>query len=225
MNNDENIKKPEEMSSFFDIRVSSYEEHMRQTIVSFDDFYSNISKPIEYSEEKIKILDLGCGTGLEIKWILKKAPNAYITGVDVSSEMLEVLKNNYKDNINQITVLKASYTDFKFEENTFDYVVSVMTMHHLLYAEKQKLYEQIKKSLKKGGKYIEGDYSILKEKERQLLEEYKEKIKYFESSSGNLYHIDIPFSLETQENLFRESGFREFEIIWKENEAAIYVVK
>jgi FMN-dependent NADH-azoreductase len=98
-------------------------------------------------------------------------------------------------------------------------------MHHLLLDEKQNLYEQIKKSLKKGGKYIEGDCSVSIEKERQFLEEYKEKIKSIELSSRSLYHIDIPFSLETQESLFRKSGFKEFEMIWKENEAAIYVVK
>jgi tRNA (cmo5U34)-methyltransferase len=192
------LKKPEEMSDFFDIRASSYEDHMRQTIVSFDDFYSCISKPIEYSEEKIKILDLGCGTGLEINWILKKAPNAYITGVDVSAEMLEVLKNNYKDNLYQITIIKTSYTDFKFEKNTYDYIISVMTMHHLLFTEKRNLYKQIKRALKKGGKYIEGDYSVSIEKERQFLKEYETKIKDIEFSSENLYHIDIPFSLETQ---------------------------
>lgn len=225
MNNDEIIEKPEEMTSFFDARASSYEDHMRQTIVSFEDFYSGISKSIEYSEEKIQVLDLGCGTGLEIQRILKKVPNAYITGIDVSSAMLEVLKHNYNDKINQISVIKASYTDYKFKENAYDYVVSVMTMHHLLFTEKPYLYKQIKKSLKQGGKYIEGDYIVSPEKEKRFLEVYKEKMKHIELFPENLYHIDIPFSLKSQQNLFLQSGFKEFALIWKENEAAIYVVK
>ena len=52
-----------------------------------------------------------------------------------------------------------------------------MTMHHFPYDTKCKLYKKIRKSMKNEGKYIEGDYVVSPEKERQFLLEHNHKIK------------------------------------------------
>ena len=81
----------------------------------------------------------------------------------------------------------------------------------------------IRKALKNGGKYIEGDYVVSKEKEQQSLMEYNKKIKTVKKCQDEMCHIDIPFSVETQTQLLLEAGFSNVEIIWHENEAAIFV--
>lgn len=68
---------------------------MRETIASFEQFYTLVSTLIRETEERLAILDLGCGTGLELRGIFDRAPNAVITGVDVSEKMLSELKRKY----------------------------------------------------------------------------------------------------------------------------------
>ena len=85
--------EPIEMAQFFNDRVDGYEEHMRPLVF---DLYDVISTPIRTTNEPISILDLGCGTGLEFKGIFARAPNALITGVDISEKMLSRLKEKHQ---------------------------------------------------------------------------------------------------------------------------------
>lgn len=215
----------EEMASFFNERAEGYENHMKETVNSFDAYYHLVSDPILRTLEPVEILDLGCGTGLEIKGILEKAPNAKITCIDMSEKMLEILLINYQEHSSHIRIIKDSYLTVPYEQGKYDYVISVMTMHHFLQDEKRKLYEKTKKALKDGGKYIEGDYIVSAENEEKWLEEYKKAYAEEGLKEGGLYHIDIPFSMETQQRLLKEAGFNKFQLIFREGEHAIYFVE
>ncbi|EOC99678.1 class I SAM-dependent methyltransferase [Caldisalinibacter kiritimatiensis] len=218
---DNTNKKPEEMKSFFEIRADGYDEHMRNNVDSFEELYSKIAEPIEATEEQIKILDLGCGTGLELDWIFKKAPNLLVVGIDLSEEMLNKLKDKYQSHNEQITLIKDSYLTYPFEEERYDYVISVMTMHHWLEEEKMDLYRRIKDSLTEEGKYIEGDYVVNEKEEKEFLRNYKEQMKKVDENE--LYHIDIPMTEEKQIRLLKEAGFKSVEVIHRADENKIFV--
>lgn len=219
------IKMPEEMSLFFNKVVSGYDTHMKETIKSFDDFYKSISIPIAETNEEISILDLGCGTGLEIQYTLEKCPNALITGMDVSQGMLRELSRKYARHMDQIKLVNDSYLTARLGENMHNYIVSVMTMHHLLPDIKLGVYKKIREALKSGGIYIEGDYVVSTHKEKCCLEAYDKKTVDFNTSENGKYHIDIPFSIETQTKLLLDAGFCHIEVIWKDGEAAILVAR
>jgi len=165
------------MSQFFDERANSYDHHMKQTVTQFKKIYNIISILIGRTKEAVEILDLGCGTGLELEGIFSKAPNAVITCIDLSEKMLSKLKSKYSRFLDQIKPVKGSCLIVPFPEKKYDYVVSVMTMHHFPYDTKCKLYKKIRKSMKNEGKYIEGDYVVSPKKEQQFLLEYNHKIK------------------------------------------------
>lgn len=217
--------KPVKMSQFFDEKASGYDQHMKRTVTSFEKFYNIILVPIERTKEAVEILNLGCGTGLELEGIFSKAPNAVITCIDLSEKMLSKLKSKYSRFLDQIKPIRGSYLMVPFPGKKYDYIVSVMTMHHFPYDTKCKLYKKIRKSMKNEGKYIEGDYVVSLKKEQQFLLEYNHKIKNIKASERNNFHIDIPFSIKTQCQLLLKGGFSKVKVIFHQNEAAIFVAR
>lgn len=214
--------EPIEMAQFFNERADGYEEHMRPLV---SDLYEVISTPIPTTNEPISILDLGCGTGLEFQAIFAKAPNALITGVDISKEMLSRLKEKYQARMNQISLIKGSFERVLLDEDEYDYVLSIMALHHLLPSPKCKLYNRIRKSLRSEGKYVEGDYVVSKTEERESMFDYHKITKKYQLSANKIYHIDVPFSMKTQIELLAKAGFNNVRTIWKKRKAAIFVAE
>lgn len=222
MSNNKNVL-PENMEKFFNARVDGYDDHMKENIDQFEDFYKIVAKPIKENQEQLEILDLGCGTGLELEHIFSKVRNAHITGIDLSQEMLNKLLKKYDKFSNQITLIRDSYTSHDLGEEKYDYAVSVMTIHHLFEDEKVDLYSKIRDSLKNDGMYIEGDYVVTEEEAREALEEYERKIKLVDRDG--FYHIDIPMTEETQVKLLKKAGFSEVEVIFRAESNRVFVAR
>lgn len=218
------MQQVEKMDEFFNQRVSGYDQHMEGTVQ--DGYYQSISEPIKETENKIKILDLGIGTGIELEKLFKKVPNAQIIGVDLSEGMLKQLLEKYSSFKEQITTIKGSYFHVPFGHKKYDFIISSMTMHHFLEDKKVELYKKIKSALNDNGMYIEGDYIVNENEEKECLEEYFKILEGLpEKEINGDYHIDIPFTREKQERLLREAGFTNIEIIWQEGSATTMVVR
>lgn len=211
--------KAEEMASFFDKRAESYEEHMKQSII-FDRFYGLVAEGIAATNADIRILDIGCGTGLELEYIFAKAPNARVTCMDLSGEMLKLLMKRYETYEKQLEIVQASYVDTPFEENSYDYVISVYTMHHFLEDVKVGIYSKIRSALKPSGLYIEADYIVNEASEREALDYYFHLMEKLDKNT--LYHIDIPFSMNTQKRLIKSAGFTDMKLLYEESKWAIF---
>jgi tRNA (cmo5U34)-methyltransferase len=87
-------------------------------------------------------------------------------------------------------------------------------MHHFWYDEKLAIYRKILGALKPGGSYIEGDFMV----DEIHAEQYKKRYEQLtanlqEKAKAGEYHIDIPFTLETQEKLLLEAGFGAAEVL------------
>lgn len=213
----------EEMERFFDARARGYDEHMRGVVPSFDAFYGGIAGPLAKTDAPIRVLDLGCGTGLELEGIWAKAPRARVTGVDLSAEMLARLRDRWPARAPQLELVKGSYLELPLGERVFDCAVSAMTLHHLLPTEKVDLYARIRESLVPGGRYVEGDYVVEPAEEARRLAAFREATRG-DRPGAPQRHLDIPGSLATQRELLARAGFRGFRLCWREGEAAIYTV-
>ena len=215
---------PEEMAAFFNKRADGYEAHMKG-LDNSDEFYSMVPFAVTSTSQAVKLLDLGCGTGLEIQGILEKVPNAQITCVDMAIGMLDELKRKYPAYAKQLNIIVGSYLDIPFSQNEFDYVIAVQTMHHWQEGTKVQLYRKILKSLKPGGMYIEADYIVDEQEEKERLDRYMEIQESGVLKEGEIYHIDIPFSVKTQKRLFKEAGFNATEIIYEKGNGAILIAR
>lgn len=145
----------EKMDDFFTKRIEGYENQMLENVEGCKEGYIEISELVPQSCKTL--LDLGCGTGLELKEILKKIPDLSVTGIDLTKAMLDKLKQNYPTK--NLNLICDSYFDVDFGINKFDCAISFQTMHHFKHGEKIRLYKKIHSALQQGGMYIECDYS------------------------------------------------------------------
>jgi 2-polyprenyl-3-methyl-5-hydroxy-6-metoxy-1,4-benzoquinol methylase len=78
-----------------------------------------------------KVLDLGCGTGYLFLRFLRRGFD--VTGLDLSSEMIQVLKDSVSENEKKRAHLAVGDVDEFFEKNQeeFDLVVFSAVLHHL----------------------------------------------------------------------------------------------
>ena len=107
----------EKMNEFFNKRLDGYDEHMMTNIESSNVFYPFTADCLPKTDGA-KILDLGCGTGLELEHYFRLNPSARVTGIDLTESMLNALKNKFPEK--DLTLICGSYFDVPFDENTFD---------------------------------------------------------------------------------------------------------
>jgi len=205
----------EKMQDYFNSRAKIYDNDIVGN--RLDEFYEKIANLIEVDGVNPKLLDLGCGTGLELEKVFEKYPDFRVTGIDLSSEMLKELRNKYKDK--NMNLICGSYFDVEFGDY-FDVVLSTYSLHHFNETEKLLIYKKVFQSMKPGGLYIEGDKTA-KTEEQQLfhfaeLERLKKEHNLYD---GNFYHYDTPLTVENQVKLLESAGFGDIKVVWHlENE-------
>ena len=97
----------EKMGEFFDARLDGYEEHQLKTIASAEEFYPFTAACLPKAPGS-RILDLGCGTGLELGYYYEMVPTALVTGIDLAPGMLEALRKKYPEKA--LILLRFSFT-------------------------------------------------------------------------------------------------------------------
>ena len=73
-----------------------------------------------------KILDIGCGKGYLLFDILKVIPDAIIHGIDISKYAIDNCKPEIRNCLRE-----GNATDLPWEDNYFDLVISINTLHCL----------------------------------------------------------------------------------------------
>lgn len=200
----------ERMDAFFNQRAETYDNHM---LVELDlsEFYGAVADCFPERSGEVSLLDLGCGTGLELSRLYEKMPGLCVTGVDLSREMLKVLKRNHPDR--KLTLICGSYFDAELGEESHDFALSTYSLHHFSEDEKTALYARIRGALKDGGVYVEGDYTCKTPEEQRCYLEESARLRAEAGVSGGAYHIDTPFTAETQLRLLKTAGFKNVRLV------------
>ena len=134
----------EKMKDFFTARVDIYDDHMIHEVEGCREGYLKMA---ELVPEKTKtLLDLGCGTGLELEAIWTRNPGIAVTGIDLTPVMLERLKKKYSDR--DVTLIEADYMACELGTERYDAAVSFQTLHHFTHEEKLGLYAKLWRALK-----------------------------------------------------------------------------
>lgn len=212
----------EKMNDFFAARVEGYDEHMKTNVGGCKEGYEKMAELVPNSTETL--LDLGCGTGLELDEIFKRMPNVSVTGIDLTKEMLDRLAQKHGDK--NIVLINDDYFAVDFDTNTFDTAISFQTMHHFEKDRKTELYRKICGALKNGGVYIECDYMVeTQEEEDHWFAENRRIRKEMNIPYGEFYHYDTPCTIENQLKMFAEAGFATAEKVFRVENTTIIICK
>ena len=203
----------EKMGEFFDNRLDGYEGHQLNCVDSARVFYTFTASQLPMAAG-CNVLDLGCGTGLELNEYFKVNPLAIITGIDLASGMLKALQAKFPDK--QLTLINDSYFEVPFEKNAYDAAVSVESLHHFTLEQKIPLYKKLHDSLKESGYFILTDYMAENDEEekKNFLELAKLK-KELGISDGEFYHYDTPLTRGHETEALLAGEFSKVELLNK----------
>lgn len=190
----------EEMSAFFSARVDTYEAHMELWTRAY-------LRVAEFLPETARtLLDLGCGTGLQLDAILARRPEMQVTGVDLCEDMLKALRKKHP----QVKTLCGDFFTVPLGENRFDAAVSVEALHHFAPEHKLTLYRRLCAAIKPGGTFLVCDYlACCPEEEVLLAAEGARRRREAKLPEDAFIHFDTPLTLERETELLRAAGFCE----------------
>lgn len=212
----------ERMDEFFASRTDMYDEHMLTEVGGCKEGYEKMATLVPSDCERL--LDLGCGTGLELEAIFSLCPRIKVTGIDLTEAMLQRLREKFPHK--DITLICGDYFKVPFGEKEFDCAVSFQTMHHFPKDKKRGLYKKLFESLKAEGIYIECDYMVFTQAEEDLWLSENARLRKEQGITGDeFYHYDTPCSVDNQIAMLKQAGFNSVEQVFRIENTVMLVAK
>tara|TARA_B100000809_G_C15122322_1_gene524795 strand:- start:1193 stop:1897 length:705 start_codon:yes stop_codon:yes gene_type:complete len=110
----------------------------------------------EEANSSLNILDFGCGDGNSSVFIRKHFTNANVFGTDVSEGSVNIANEKEISN----AIFKAyDGSKLPFEDNQFDVVFTSMVFHHIEHRLHAGILSEIKRVLKKGGRFYNFEHN------------------------------------------------------------------
>lgn len=211
----------EKMDTFFEARLADYDNHMLTDIEGAQEFYPYTAQCLP-DAPGVRVLDLGCGTGLELEYYFRINPAAAVIGIDLSEGMLSALREKFPDRA--LTLIQGSYFDIPLEPACFDAAVSVESLHHFTQAEKTGLYRKLCRALKDGGYFILTDYFAHEDAFEDFCRAELLRLKAEQGIADDaFYHYDTPLTLAHETEALLDAGFSRVTIL--KNWGATYTIK
>jgi len=217
----------------FNSEDKTYDKEVRVVLPYYEAMHRKVIGAASFNPKKpIEILDLGIGTGETALGLLKKFPNASVTGIDLSPKMMAVAKRRLKYFSKHVKFMEADMSEF-LPQQKYDAGVSVLAVHHLNGKEKQKLFLKICNALKEKGIFVIGDLIIgNNKKETKRMEQAWQN--HIASRLGKkeadkwiiLYRReDMPDSIKDQLKWLKQAGFKSTRCIWHKGNCAVIIGK
>jgi tRNA (cmo5U34)-methyltransferase len=212
----------EHIRTAFDAIASEYDAQRQHVIPELDMFYGIAVWAADWPGSRPAILDIGAGTGLLSALLLEKYPNASLTLLDISEEMLKVAKKRFagKNNIRYIT---GDYSTMSLG-GRYDLICSALSIHHLIHEDKQKLYQRIYDALNPGGVFVNADQAtgetpVMERKYMQYWDEFvrngpltdDERIEILRRRTT----LDRNAKLSVQLKWLFDSGFSDVDVVYR----------
>ena len=157
---------------------------------------------LELLKDKSSVLDIGCGTGQHLVYILKEFPNIRAVGVDYTQPMLEIAAQKLS---HKATLIHADIREIAFPENHFDcticYCILPIINGH------REVFDTIARSTRN---FI---ISIYNKDAIEELETFYRQNGFSPRTEGNTLFLEEGFSYDflSKETIYEMSGKNGFE--------------
>lgn len=165
----------------------TYLELMSAEVPAFEEFQEQTAAATEGMEVGA-MLELGIGTGETARRVRAAHPDARLTAIDSSTEMLERARSAFHDGD-----LRVARLEDALPEGPFDLVYSALAVHHLDDVGKRDLFRRVAAVLRPGGVFVLADVVVPDDPEDQ------------QTPIDGEY--DLPDRLDDQLDWLREAGF------------------
>jgi tRNA (cmo5U34)-methyltransferase len=145
-------RKDASVGEFFNRVSDQYDQSIRKAIPPYQEMFEAV---LGYcfleNSQPLSILELGCGTGNLSLLLRQLFPQAHLTLVDLSPDMLQQASQKLGGPQAALSLVEGGFMDLDFPDSSFHFIVSSMALHHLLDNEKLVLYRRLFQWLKPGG--------------------------------------------------------------------------
>ena len=168
---------------------NSVENNVRQfynnNYEKFDNSRYSIWKAVRNFVDNIAedslVLDAGCGNGKNMLYM--QARDIKVIGIDFCDRLLNICKEK---------VLNVKYADVRnipFENNTFDYVISIAVIHHLsIESDRRKAIDEMLRVCKPNGKILVSVWALEQDKNSRFKFTLGDNIVKWDDTT-RYYHI------------------------------------
>ncbi|KAK6634731.1 hypothetical protein RUM43_012133 [Polyplax serrata] len=149
-------------NAFYDIHQNKFFKDRHWLFTEFPEL--DLDKICQISEEKVNILEIGCGVGNTIFPILQNTSrrNLFLFGCDFSETAINLLKGHslYNENYCYAFICDVTSDEWNtpFEENSLDIVVMIFVLSAISPMRFCHVVKKIKTYLKPGGHILFRDY-------------------------------------------------------------------
>ena len=222
-------------------RYKKIKEHFEKEAAVFDKIFFKImpryqemteviTEALPFSKrDKLKIIDLGCGTGNLAQKIITAYPNASVTCIDMAENMLKMAKAKLKRKRN-VNFWLGDIRNFDYS-GKYDVIVASMVLHHIEKKDKFRFYRKLYNALSRGGVFYVIDIFLAPDNYLQKL--YMDKWKAFMKTNGlpmkkvndmitRHQREDRPVVFTDELSIMRKAGFKHVDIILKHYNFAAY---
>jgi tRNA (cmo5U34)-methyltransferase len=221
------------LGSLFGEAARDYDGARRQLVPGFDRFYGAALQSVPFAEErKIKVLELGAGTGLLSAMVAEKFPRSRVTLVDLSVEMLRVARRRLAGGQGRFEFRNMDYARKPLPRRGggYDLVVSALSIHHLTHGDKKELFGKVRRSLAVGGYFVNADQIAgdTPEEETRFRDWWLGQVREAGISEQDLaaallrMRADRNATLGAQLIWLREAGFGGVDCRYKDHRFAVY---
>ena len=215
----------------FEAEAHEFDNIIVKIIPYYDQMIQALIDSIQFDTfNKIRIIDLGCGTGTIAKRLADKFPNSKIVCLDIASKMIEIAKYKLQDH-NNTEFIVGDFSKIDFHEQ-FDVVVSSLALHHIQTDnEKKEFYSKIYTILTNSGQFINADVVLATTDYQQAINmsrwiDYMNKSVPMEEILNKWIPghktEDRPSKLMDQLKWLEDIGFKNIDVLWKYYNFSVY---
>jgi tRNA (cmo5U34)-methyltransferase len=222
----------EHIRQAFNRFAQEYDSQREFIIPAMQQYYGAAVWAMETAEPKPAILDVGAGTGLLSAFLLEKFPDARLTLMDISENMLDMARQRFA------TRAGTEYVVCDYSRSAlggpYDIVCSALSIHHLLPEDKRTLFGRIFTALTPGGMFVnadqaEGETPYFTQRYRDYWNDFLGSGPMTQAQHAEILKrrdtLDRNEKLSVQLSWLKEAGFSDVDVIYRNRTFIVTVAK